>query len=496
MNIDLNGNTLTGNVSYTNLIAAGVVTLSTSIPGGKVDGTLTVNTPVADFVVGTGVTVTGLTTITDVASSTFINNGTLSAVQINDANGTRFVNNNTVGPITLGDNVNATLVGNFGTINTGVGSTINFETGSTAKDIDSTTAAVVKAEVSKLQDDVNTARELVEALADGDNKTALLARLEAVTAPVISNINYKSTTNVDNDNSILTATNGDIITLTFTSSQPVTKLNSFKINGSNPDSFTNVGNVYTATHLVDSGDVEGDATFQISVQNAKGVYSKTIEKTTDGSSVTITHRDTTPPIVMGITNGTTYGSSGVTPSFTEGTATLNGVAFTSGTLLTAHGNYTLVVTDQAGNSTVLNFTIDAIAPKVISVDIRDGGNNSPAHYFTNVNDTVRITFSKPMNITKQSSITVASIDELFDIDTYDSDQNFASKTVEIQFESSTSLLLTIKEVPNTFGNTFGVLEGDIMTIENINAVKDILVDIAGNSLAGIQNGTLTVGTFQ
>lgn len=495
MNIDLNGNTLTGNVSYTNLTAAGVVTLSTSIPGGKVDGPLTVNTPAADFVVGTGVAVTGLSTITDVASSTFINNGTLDAVLINDTNGTRFVNNNTVGTITLADNVNATLVGNFGTINTGAGSTVNFETGSSAKDVASTTAAVVKAEESKLQADVVAAKALVNALADGDNKTALLARLEAVTAPVISNVSYKSSTNVDNDNSSLTATDGDIITLTFTSSQPITKLNSFKINGSNPDTFTKVGNVYTVTHLVDSGDVEGDATFQINVQNAKGVYSKTIEKTTDGSSITITHRDTTPPIVLGVTDGTTYGASGVTPLFTEGTATLDDALFTSGTLVTSDGNHKLVVTDQAGNKTVVNFIIDSIAPKVISVDIRDGGNNSPAHYFTNVNDTVRIIFSKPMNITKQSSIKVASIDELFAIAKYDSNHNFESKTVEIKFDSPTSLLITIKEVPNTFGATYGVYEGDIMTIENINAVKDILLDTAGNSLSGIQNGTVTVGTF-
>ena len=84
------------------------------------------------------------------------------------------------------------------------------------------------------------------------------------------------------------AKNGDTITLTFTSDEPVTKLSNFKINSSNPNTFTNVGNVYTATHLVDVGDIVGTtATFQINVKNAAGIYSLTVERTTDGSSVTI-----------------------------------------------------------------------------------------------------------------------------------------------------------------------------------------------------------------
>ena len=81
-----------------------------------------------------------------------------------------FVKNNTVGTITLADNVNKTLVGNCGTLNTGVGSKVNFETGSSAKDVASTTAAVVKAEESKLQDDVDAAKTLVDALADSEKK--------------------------------------------------------------------------------------------------------------------------------------------------------------------------------------------------------------------------------------------------------------------------------------------------------------------------------------
>lgn len=108
--------------------------------------------------------------------------------------------------------------------------------------------------------------------------------VNVVAEPIISNVKISS-----NNADTTKAMNGDTIFLTFSSSVPVTKLSNFKINGSNPDTFTHVGNVYTATHLVDSGDlITGvPATFQINVKNAAGIYSQTIEKTSDGSAVTI-----------------------------------------------------------------------------------------------------------------------------------------------------------------------------------------------------------------
>ncbi len=111
--------------------------------------------------------------------------------------------------------------------------------------------------------------------------------VNVVEAPIISNVTISSN-NVDNTK----AMNGDTITLTFTSSVPVTKLSNFKINGSNPNTFTNVGNVYTVTHLVDSGDlITGlPATFQINVKDAAGLYSQTVETTSDGSTVTILYQ--------------------------------------------------------------------------------------------------------------------------------------------------------------------------------------------------------------
>ncbi|MGG0347174.1 hypothetical protein ABEZ21_17255, partial [Brevibacillus porteri] len=106
VNIDLNGQSITGNVAV-NSNEGGKM----EVKGGTITGNLTVNTPNADFTVGAGATVTGTTTIKDVASSTFINNGTLGNVTIEDGNGTQFKNNGTVGTVTVATTGNVTLDG-------------------------------------------------------------------------------------------------------------------------------------------------------------------------------------------------------------------------------------------------------------------------------------------------------------------------------------------------------------------------------------------------
>ncbi|QHZ55577.1 Ig-like domain-containing surface protein [Brevibacillus sp. NSP2.1] len=67
--------------------------------------------------------------------------------------------------------------------------------------------------------------------------------------------------------------------------------------------------------------------------------------------------DTTPPVVSGVTHEGVYNSDQQI-SFSDGTATLNDAPFLSGTTVTEHGQYTLVVTDAAGNKTTIFFTID------------------------------------------------------------------------------------------------------------------------------------------
>src|SRR5690606_22342987 len=67
--------------------------------------------------------------------------------------------------------------------------------------------------------------------------------------------------------------------------------------------------------------------------------------------------DKTVPVVTGVENGGFY-NEGLTVTFNEGTATLNGEPFTSGTVVTGEDAYTLIVTDVAGNSDTVRFVID------------------------------------------------------------------------------------------------------------------------------------------
>ena len=69
--------------------------------------------------------------------------------------------------------------------------------------------------------------------------------------------------------------------------------------------------------------------------------------------------DNVPPTVSGVENGQTYRTD-VIPTFSEGTATLNGETFSSGQTVSSEGDYTLIVTGEAGNSTTVTFKIEKI----------------------------------------------------------------------------------------------------------------------------------------
>jgi hypothetical protein len=100
-----------------------------------------------------------------------------------------------------------------------------------------------------------------------------------------------------------------------------------------------------------------------------------------GNVTTVTFTiDTKAPIVTGVSNE--YYNHDVTISFNEGTAKLNGVTFISGSTVSVERNYhQLIVTDNAGNTTKVDFVIDKTAPVITGVN-----NNSWYH------DSVTITF--------------------------------------------------------------------------------------------------------
>lgn len=92
----------------------------------------------------------------------------------------------------------------------------------------------------------------------------------------------------------------------------------------------------------------------------EGLYT-VIAKDDLGNETTITFTlDKTGPEIKGVTNG--YFNTDLAPTFTEGTATLNGNPYKSGTVITQEGEYLLEVTDSVSNSTYVNFFIDKTAP--------------------------------------------------------------------------------------------------------------------------------------
>jgi hypothetical protein len=86
-----------------------------------------------------------------------------------------------------------------------------------------------------------------------------------------------------------------------------------------------------------------------------------------GNATTVSFEiDQTAPVVTGVVDGGLYNED-QTVSFDDGTATLNAVAFMSGSVVSSEGTHTLIVTDAAGNTTTVSFEIDKTAPVVTGV---------------------------------------------------------------------------------------------------------------------------------
>ncbi|RTE08542.1 S-layer homology domain-containing protein [Paenibacillus whitsoniae] len=83
-----------------------------------------------------------------------------------------------------------------------------------------------------------------------------------------------------------------------------------------------------------------------------------------GNTTTVTFTiDKTAPTVSGVTESGLY-KVDKQITFNEGTAKLDGVNFASGDTVNTEGDHTIVVTDAAGNSTTVHFTIDKTGPTV------------------------------------------------------------------------------------------------------------------------------------
>lgn len=154
MNIDLNGQTLTGSLTMQHQ-ETGTVTIG----AGRITGDLTINTPNATVV--NHADVNGQTTIEDVAENTFDNSGELHAVKFIDPNGGRLINRNVagVGTLVIDSPALVTLAGNFETINIAQSMSLVLEGGTTVKEMtadDSISVEVATASTAVIEKKPNT----------------------------------------------------------------------------------------------------------------------------------------------------------------------------------------------------------------------------------------------------------------------------------------------------------------------------------------------------
>ncbi len=90
-------------------------------------------------------------------------------------------------------------------------------------------------------------------------------------------------------------------------------------------------------------------------------------------------------ILRGFVDGGAYNTT-VKPEFSQGSATMNGVAFIPGTELTEEGEYKFAVTDEAGNVRNVSFRIDKTPPVITVVDYDKEPTPDPVTVYATVNE--------------------------------------------------------------------------------------------------------------
>ncbi|MGE5701646.1 MAG: Ig-like domain-containing protein [Clostridia bacterium] len=122
----------------------------------------------------------------------------------------------------------------------------------------------------------------------------------------------------------------------------------------------------TITFNEGTATLDGSAFTSGSTVSAEGAHTLIVTDAAGNTTTVNFTIDKTPPTVSGVTNGASYNSDR-TITLSDGTATLNGASFTSGSTVSAEGAHTLIVTDTVGNTTTVHFTIDKTVPVVSGV---------------------------------------------------------------------------------------------------------------------------------
>jgi hypothetical protein len=205
------------------------------------------------------------------------------------------------------------------------------------------------------------------------------------------------------------------------------------------------------------------------------------DEATNSTTVTFTI-DKTAPTVTGVTNGKSYNTDR-TVTFSEGTATLNGTAFISGTTITTEDDYTLIVTDTAGNSINIDFTIDKTNPEVTGVT--EGGLYKTDKTITFNEGTAKLngnTFTSGSTVNTEGSHTLIVTDSATNSTTinFSIDKTAPTVTGVINDTSyNTDLTVSFIEGTATLNGTAFVSGTTISTEDDYTLV---VTDTAGNSI--------------
>jgi urease beta subunit len=202
-------------------------------------------------------------------------------------------------------------------------------------------------------------------------------------------------------------------------------------------------------------------------------------------TVTITNIDKVPPIISGVTDGVYYNTNR-SPTFNEGTATLNGSAFISGTLINQERNHVLIVTDPAGNITTVSFTIDKTPPVVSGVEEGNYYNTDRTITFTEGTATLNSNlFTSGQSVTIDGSYTLVVTDLAGNITTI----NFVlDKAAPIITVDPYNLDPTNLDITVTVSVNEGSLNVTSHTFTENGSFTFIATDLAGN----VTNRTITI----
>jgi hypothetical protein len=143
-----------------------------------------------------------------------------------------------------------------------------------------------------------------------------------------------------------------------------------EVTGVEDETYYNSNRTITVTDLnLDTITLNGDAFVSGTIVSAEGDYELVATDKAGNSTSLEFIIDKTAPVVTGVTDDSFYKTNKTitaTDTYLD-TITLNGDDFVSGTTVSAEGDYTLIATDHAGNSTTVVFTIDKTVPVVAGV---------------------------------------------------------------------------------------------------------------------------------